>query len=60
MQVRTRFFSKGSFASRLSNSIILAYIGKVARSEQEIRQLIEAGFEFVCDYEDRKVFRKRN
>jgi integrase len=35
------------------------YIAKVAHSEQEVCQLIEAGFEFVCDYEDSKVFRKR-
>ena len=35
------------------------YTAKVAHSEQEICQLIEAGFEYVCDYEDNKVFRKR-
>jgi hypothetical protein len=35
------------------------YTAKVAHSEQEICQLIEAGFEFVCGYEDNKVFRKR-
>jgi hypothetical protein len=35
------------------------YTAKVAHSEQEVCQLIEAGFEFVCDYEDNKVFRKR-
>jgi hypothetical protein len=35
------------------------YTAKVAHSEQEVCQLIEAGFEFVCDYKDNKVFRKR-
>ena len=35
------------------------YTAKVAHSEQEVCQLIETGFEFVCDYEDNKVFRKR-
>jgi integrase len=35
------------------------YIAKVAHSEQEVCQLIEAGFEFVCDCENNKVFRKR-
>jgi hypothetical protein len=35
------------------------YTAKVAHPEQEVCQLIEAGFEFVCDYEDTKVFRKR-
>jgi hypothetical protein len=35
------------------------YTAKVAHSEQEVCQLIEAGFEFVCDYEANKVFRKR-
>jgi integrase len=35
------------------------FTAKVAHSEQEVCQLIEAGFEFVCDYEGNKVFRKR-
>ena len=35
------------------------YTVKVALSEQEVCQLIEAGFEFVCNYEGSKVFRKR-
>jgi site-specific recombinase XerD len=34
------------------------YTAKVAHSEQEVSQLIEAGFEFVCEYENTKVFRK--
>ena len=35
------------------------YTAKVAHSEQEICQLIEAGFEYVCDYDGNKIFRKR-
>ena len=35
------------------------FTGKVARSEQEALQLIETGFEYVCDYNDNKLFRKR-
>ncbi|MEM4733098.1 MAG: site-specific integrase, partial [Candidatus Bathyarchaeia archaeon] len=35
------------------------YTAKVAHSEQEICQLIEAGFEYVCDYNGNKIFRKR-
>jgi integrase/recombinase XerD len=35
------------------------YTAKVAHSEQEVCQLIEAGFEFVCDYSGNKIFRKR-
>ena len=34
------------------------YTAKIAHSEQEVCQLIEAGFDFVCDYEGNKVFRK--
>jgi hypothetical protein len=35
------------------------YTAKVAHSEQEACLLIEAGFEFVCDYSGNKIFRKR-
>lgn len=35
------------------------YIAKVAHSEEEICQLAEAGFEYVCDYNGNKIFRKR-
>jgi len=35
------------------------YTAKVAHSEQEVCQLIEAGFEYVCDYSGNKIFRKR-
>ncbi|MEM3694873.1 MAG: site-specific integrase, partial [Candidatus Bathyarchaeia archaeon] len=32
---------------------------KVAKSIDEVKELVEAGFEYVCDYEGLKVFRKR-
>jgi len=35
------------------------YTAKVAASEKEVCTLIEAGFEFVCDYSGNKIFRKR-
>ena len=34
------------------------YISKVAKSEKEICSLIEAGFEYVTDFEGAKIFRK--
>ena len=35
------------------------YVARIAHSETETCQLIEAGFEFVCDNGANKVFRKR-
>jgi hypothetical protein len=35
------------------------YISKVAKRESEVCKLIEDGFEFVCDFQGHKVFRKR-
>ena len=35
------------------------YISKVAKTEAEACLLIEAGFEFVCDFDGHKLFRKR-
>ncbi len=35
------------------------YISKVAKTEQEICTFIEAGFEYVTDFQGAKVFRKR-
>ena len=35
------------------------YSAKVAHTEQEACQLIEAGFDFVCDFGCNKLFRKR-
>jgi hypothetical protein len=35
------------------------FSARVAHSQEEACQLIEAGFEFVCDYNGDKIFRKR-
>ena len=35
------------------------FVARIAHSETETCQLIEAGFEFVCDFGANKVFRKR-
>jgi hypothetical protein len=35
------------------------YTAKVAASEKEVCMLVEAGFEYVCDYNGNKIFRKR-
>jgi integrase len=35
------------------------FICKAAKTVDEAKQLIEAGFEYVCDIEDVKLFRKR-
>lgn len=35
------------------------YACKVAKTEKDILELVEAGFEYVTDYEDAKIFRKR-
>jgi hypothetical protein len=35
-----------------------AYVCKVAKTDKEISELIEAGFEFICEKDDLKFFRK--
>jgi len=35
------------------------YTARVASSEKQVCQLVEAGFEYVCDYNGNKAFRKR-
>jgi integrase len=35
------------------------YVSRVAKTENEVCKLIEDGFEFVCDFQGHKVFRKR-
>jgi hypothetical protein len=35
------------------------YSAKVAASKKEVCSLVEAGFEYVCDYNANKIFRKR-
>ena len=35
------------------------YICKVATNTKEAKELIEAGFDYVCDFDNAKIFRKR-
>lgn len=35
------------------------YVAKIAHDELEVCKLVEAGFEYVCDFGGNKVFRKR-
>jgi hypothetical protein len=35
------------------------YISKVAKTEIEICSLIDAGFEYVCEFEGHKIFKKK-
>ncbi len=35
------------------------YVSKVAKTEKDTCVLIKAGFEYVCDFEESKLFRKR-
>jgi len=35
------------------------YISKVAKTEKDVCNLVEAGFEYVIDFQDVKIFRKR-
>jgi hypothetical protein len=35
------------------------YHAKVAKTGQEVCKLVEAGFEYVCDVNHGKIFRKR-
>ena len=35
------------------------YISKVAKTEKEICGLVEAGFEYVTEFEGAKIFKKR-
>jgi len=35
------------------------YVSKVAKTEKEACELIDAGFEYVCDFNQNKIFRKR-
>lgn len=34
------------------------YVCKIAKTDKEISALIEAGFEFICEKDDLKFFRK--
>jgi hypothetical protein len=35
------------------------YVSKVANTIEEACELVEAGFEYVCDIEGTKIFKKR-
>ena len=35
------------------------YVSKVARTVKEAQELVEAGFDYICDIEGVKIFRKR-
>jgi hypothetical protein len=35
------------------------YVSKVAKTPKDACSLVEAGFEYVCDVDDAKIFRKR-
>jgi len=35
------------------------FISKIAQTVKETQELVEAGFDYVCDVEEYKVFRKR-
>jgi len=35
------------------------YISKVAKTVEEACQLVEAGFEYVCEMDDVKIFKRR-
>ena len=35
-----------------------AYVCKVAKAEDDIKMLIESGFQYVCENEELKFFRK--
>jgi hypothetical protein len=37
----------------------IEYVSKVAKTEGEACTLIDAGFDFVCDFSGHKLFRKR-
>lgn len=35
------------------------YVSKIAKKEADACALIEAGFEYVCDFNEARIFRKR-
>jgi len=35
------------------------YVSKVAKTTVDTCALVEAGFEYVCDFDNAKIFRKR-
>ena len=63
-------FRSSSFSgARANNTLIYTqlinfegdeYHSATAKTVEEARQLIEAGFEYVCEMENCELFRKRN
>jgi len=47
-------------ANAIFNQDSGSYTSRVAKTVEEAQQLIEAGFEYVCDIDNVKLFRKRN
>ncbi|MCK4668730.1 hypothetical protein KAT21_01240 [Candidatus Bathyarchaeota archaeon] len=35
------------------------YICKIADNVKEVKELIETGFDYICEYQDKKLFKKR-
>jgi hypothetical protein len=62
-RVQTQFKRSPSVEARAYTQLIDLkddeYTVKVAASEKEACQLTEAGFEYVCEHNGNKIFRKR-
>jgi len=43
----------------LANGFLTRYIWKVAKTMEDACKLLEVGFEYICDMDNAKVFRKR-
>jgi hypothetical protein len=57
-------FSHKSLLNTMLNTQLIGFKdedfkAKVAHSEEEACELIETGFEYVCDFGQNKIFRKR-
>lgn len=58
--VANRFkFVKDPLVALLINFDKVEYTFKIPRTVEEASQLIESGFDFVCDLDGCKLFRKR-
>jgi hypothetical protein len=65
-RLKTQYLSAYSviYINRISNIFAESFkdddfTATVAHSEEEACKLIEAGFEYVCDFAQNKIFRKR-
>lgn len=56
------FYDKLLFV-QIENALFLeetdAFTSKVAKTVEEAQKLVEAGFDFVCDFNGAKLFKKR-